>query len=465
MRFRDAAAVSIVAAPLLLIIAAPFLVRQRALGRVMKEPARLAAAVVKAVPAAERAWPGYRPLDQPVLFAYMDAHSLLIGAPRAPEGFSTSFRLPASALFGRRHFFPPFKFSMSFDLDGSTVTALRASYFQDPALQAGLFIHERFHHFQNDVFRRSGAKPYLVEDPLDVALACAENDGLAAWVETGDPEGVRDFAAARLRRRKLFPQSDAELEDERIEGTARFVESTAVEVSSGPAAARRWIADELRASSVLLAMGKARSYSVGGALCRWLDAEGVPSWRAAIAGGRAPSELVLERLALGEDEAARRVERLLTSPRCVAALMRARREIAALREYRAEELKEFALIPGRRLVLVSSATLASYSFDGPWVHFRDGSSMLNMSEWVVDRPEIRVRLGGGKTVFSRPGRAEFVVPPNSLVVLDGAPWTFKPGRRAFTTLSISSAPRVELSAGPGTLDDDGKYVRLSFGPK
>lgn len=466
MRAREAAAASIVAFPFLFVIVVPFVQRQCAARRAERSPSVLAAAVSEAVPAARRAWPGYDPLDQPVLFAYPGNRSLLIGAARPPEGFSRSFWVPGSALVSRRHLDPPFFFVMSFDLDGSTVTAIRASERSDPADSMRVFIHERFHRFQSEKggFVEESGAPYLVEEPEDVGLAGAENDGLAAWIEKGDQDGLRDFAAARTRRRRLFPAGAAEGDEERVEGTARFVEWAALEVSTGPAAMRRRIAGALRGQTALLAMGKPRAYSTGAALCRWLDAERVPGWREAVARGRAPSEIAVERLALGPDEVARRVRRLESSPAYAKASKKAAEDIAELDAYRAWSLKEYGALPGRRLVLTSSAAAASFSTERHWTTFRDGSTMMNVNEWVVDRPEIHARLGRGKTVVRRDGEAEFVVPPDSVVTLDGARWTPRPGRYPFRTLSISSAPRVELTAGPGALVDDGKTLRLSFGP-
>lgn len=427
------------------------------------KPQDLVNLILREAPACERAWPGYRPLFQPLLLAFEGRGSLLIGARTRPRGFLADTATQGAAAASFRPFQPAFDYVADFDLDGTTVTALRLSGRADASRAAGFFLHERFHGFQRQRFEKTPWEPYLVESAADVALAGLENRSLARWVTTGAPDAMRDFAALRARRRRLFPGSAAELAEERIEGTARYVELAGVAASSSPAAVRSELAAELNEPASEFALHKRRNYGVGAALCRWLDAEKVPAWRAEVEAGLAPSELVLRSLALDRGEAGARVARLTRLPGYAAAKRSAERGIADLRAARAGWRRHYDALPGLRLVLTSSAAAAS--FTGDWLDYPDRSSLLVASEWVVERPEIKVRLRDDKGVLRRMGRdgpeAEFVVPPGAVIGLDDMPWTPKPGRARFKTLTIKDA-RIALSAGPGVLVDDGKYLRLSF---
>src|SRR6185312_9891226 len=134
---------------------------------------------------------------------------------------------------GGRPFFysrSPYPLSMSFNKSftayGSTVTAVRGA--GGPVEDATYFLHEFFHAYQDERFVQPTQRKYPVEDPADIALADVERRSLRSWLERGDADAMRDFAAARARRRRLFPASVAELGEERIEGTAFFVEMAAL---------------------------------------------------------------------------------------------------------------------------------------------------------------------------------------------------------------------------------------------
>lgn len=424
----------------------------------------LARAIVLADHGAAKAWPGYDPLDQPLLVTLGPDGALLFGTSRLPPGFTRPSWADTQLAFTKRTFLPSTPFDSFYSLDGATVTAQDAGSVWDGKKMSLYFVHEVFHRYQARAFDEPQWRHYPVADPADVALADAEESSLAAWLERGDEDAMRDFAAVRAERRRRFPGSAVERGEERIEGTAQFVEWAALAVSSSPAAARERAVAKLRGGATIFNMAKWRHYAIGATLCRWLDQEKVPDWRRAVADGRAPSDLVLQRLALGDAEIKTRIARLTATPAYARALQGAKGAIALWDRLRKEALRQFAALPGRRLLLTGEA--AEAGFDGFWYDYPDDSSLLIANRWLVDRPKIRVRLGDDKGIMRRRAAgkptAEFVVPPDAAVTLNGARWDFHPGRCEFQTLSISSAPRVSLTAGPGVLDDDGRTVRLSF---
>lgn len=415
-----------------------------------------ARAVLAGAPAAARAWPGYEPLSQPLLIAFADG-ALAIGAARPPRGFRREPGFRSSVYASGRARASDLSYSGDERVDGAAFTAVRLRP-GGAAETAAFFLHERFHERQFAVFRRLDLRSYAVEEPEDAALAGLENARLADWLEDGGEEPLRDFAALRRRRRRLFPGTEAEEAGERVEGAATFVEWAAREASSGAASARGLLLRELRAPVSAAAMPRRRAYATGAALCRWLDGAGVLAWRARVEAGESPSALALERLAVGPDEEDRRVSRLARAPAFAAAVETARREIAGLRAARGERLRRYGSLPGRRLVLEGDAAAAAFS--GDWLDYPDGRSLMTVGEWTVRGPRVRARLSGGQDVLRRGDSAEFVVPPGAVVTLDGARWTFRPGRAAFRSLVISAPPSIALAAGPGALDDDGERVRL-----
>lgn len=420
----------------------------------LESTVRLAGALYEGERAVERAWPGYRPFSQPLLIAYQDGGAVLIRARTLPRGFLRARSVAATP----RRFDVRFSYVDAFNLDGTTVTALRVHYPFELWRQESTVLHERFHEHQRRAFHEKPHPRYSIEEPLDMTLAAVENRRLADWLDAGDPEAIRDFAAARLRRRRLFPGTAAEDWEERIEGTAQFVETAAFEASTGAVNAARYAARRLRARFDLESMRKSRAYEVGVALCRWLDAERVPDWRRRVEAGAAPADLVLERLSLAPDEESRRIKAAMRRPEFGRAERLARADIAWLRRYRDGERDVYAGIPGRSLVF-KEPMKGGFSAQ-EWLQYPNDESFLVVSELVQDRPGVHLRLGPNKAVWWRKNEFEFKLPVDARLILDGAPWKLKAGRTSFSSLKISTGS-IQASFGPGELRDDGRVVRLT----
>jgi len=424
----------------------------------------LVESIHKASRGASAAWPGYDPLGKPLLIVVSGWPSLLLGTTSYPPGFERVPWADDTVSASTRAFPPSFSYVRNVDIDGTKAAALFVDGPLDIDDWTAYFVHERFHNAQDEgrlfSFHRDWLR-YAVEDPRDVALAMLENRRLLAWVERGDSDAIRDFSALRDGRRRLFPGSMAEIHEERMEGTAEYVELAGAEAVEGSASARRKLAEKFRASFGAADLEKWRAYEVGAALCQWLEAEKEPGWREAVQSYWAPSELVRGRLSLTEEEITRRVDALTLLPEYAAAEEAARKDIAALRIKRARRLADFEALPGRHLHLAGDAAEAGHS--GPWLEYPDGTSLLSAVQWSSDSAGFRIRL---RDMLIRRGNrtAEFVLPPETIILLDGeraVPEPFR--RRRFSALSIS-APQIDLKTGPGRIYDDGKAFHLEFDP-
>jgi hypothetical protein len=175
---------------------------------------------------------------------------------------------------------------------------------------ARLAVHERFRAYQREAFSRvpaGGAYPALTGEA--VAWAALEQRALADALTRPEEayDLLRTFQAVRLYRYEAFGREAAavENEQERLEGTARYVELLClgherplVEVLSG----------ELYAELEPAAMEKDRYLSTGPAMDLALDEVGA-GWKARVEAGEAPADVLFSSLGpMGEGERTLRLE-------------------------------------------------------------------------------------------------------------------------------------------------------------
>lgn len=410
------------------------------------------------VSGAAAAWPGYDFLGKPFLAVFEDGSAVLIGHPAPPPSFQPRNYNGRTVYVADRGPDIGFNFKLNYDFGGAKITAVRQTK-EDGGI-ADLFrlaIHERFHDHQRSGRFTAGYRQYRVEEAQDVALAALEERTLASWLETGDAEAMRDFAALRLRRRALFPGTAAETGEENLEGTARFVDQAALSNMAGDAESRRTILEALRRPLVIGDMAKHRAYAVGATLGRFLETRSPGKWQAEVASGRRLSELALERLALGADEARARADRLISGsdfPRLVA---EAAKGIQELRDRRDAAMRRFESQPGTRIRL--SIPDADIYFSSQWWDYPDGSMLFySMDEWVADGEGVRVRLTD-VLMREKDDDRELVLPPGASLEVDGAPWAPAPGRRDFARL-VATAPGISIALESGFLEYDGVHLTL-----
>jgi hypothetical protein len=336
--------------------------------------------------------------------------------------------------------------------------AVRGSETRTPSSLVLLAVHEDFHGYQRGRFIQ-GYEPYEVEDPEDVALAGRENQALVRWLEKGDAETLRDFAAARMRRRKLLPGTTAETGEENLEGTARYVE-----LGSGEAlgeSSHEALIRALREPVQIEDMAKRRLYAVGAASCLYLESETPGSWQNRVETGERVSEMVLDRLGVSSKEADARVSRLTSGPEYAAMLSRAREGVSGLQARREETLRAFESSDGTKVRLTGGLS-RHFVDNGAWFRYRNGTLLHeHVIEWFGEGPGSRLKLFD-RMVLEADDGIEFYIDSAARIVIDGRDWSGE-GLIAFKTMSIS-APGAEIFLQGGSVEREGSGLSIAVDP-
>lgn len=409
-----------------------------------------------ALPASARAWPGYDFLGKPFLAVLKDGSAVLVGHTSPPPNFrpvNYKGRLVYVAANG-----PDigFSFKLDYDFAGQKITAVQSDSNSNASNLVRLAIHERFHDYQRGSSFKTHTGSYRVEEGEDLALAALENRALSDWLKTGAPDAMRDFAAVRMRRRALFPGTAAENGEENLEGTARYVDQEAYSAMESPATSRDGLVNALELPLKIDSLEKWRLYPVGAVLGRFLQQQTPGAWQADVAAGRGLSELVLNRLALGQTEADSRLIRLTSGSDYARLLAEGRLSVAAEQKRRQDALQRFNAQPGRRILLKASRAQGYFSSDG-WLSFPDGSMLFDpVSKYIGAGFELK-----GIMLLSTNTSLEFFLPPGGRMEIDGAAWTPGMGPRSFSRILVTGTG-VKIESGPGTLGDGGPALVIDI---
>lgn len=417
------------------------------------EKARLTLdALWPAVHAAQRAWPGYDVLGKPLLVSFSDGSALLVEHPSPPTEFRRITYRGMTAYVAERGPTINSSFRLDYDFGGAQVTAVREEPDLPPRQLILLAVHERFHSFQKGFNFMPNYRQYKVEEGEDVALAALENQTLATWLESNDMQALLDFSALRLRRRALFPGTAAETSEENLEGTALYVEEAAEKAVEGAAAARGTLLKKLRSRIAAKDMAKFRLYAVGAVLGLALESRAPGTWQAAVESGRSISEIFLDGLPLGKDEAAARMARLMANPEYASLLAAGRQDVENRQRRRKEFRLRYESQPGQRVELWNKGLNGGFEDDGDWFEYADGTRLHEHTiEWTGEGMAGRFQLTDMMVLDWYRGNdriLEFFAGPEAEILVDGRPW--KPGQsgRAFRSLSIlGRGVNLRLNAG------------------
>lgn len=170
--------------------------------------------------------------------------------------------------------------------------------------------HEVFHRFQLDNWNEQGGAQDTADYPLDethLALIMLETAALRAAVdarsEAARAEHTRLFIAVREERMGRYAEVELlDLPQEQIEGTARYVEHRIgsllgfqyvnLQTFTNPDALMAMPERGIRSHAAF-----DRFYGTGAALCRLLDVFAVSGWKARVARGLSPYQVLRDRLA------------------------------------------------------------------------------------------------------------------------------------------------------------------------
>ena len=181
-----------------------------------------------------------------------------------------------------------------------------------------LFIHEMFHRHQHAAFRGEGQIHDLEAYPLtaeNLALAALEDRALAEAVSTTDGSmreaAARRFAAIRMTRLKADGRIALDNDQERIEGTARYLEQRLAEADTRfrsyvPHYSTALYSDPFLppGMSVKMYYSFGRFYATGAAILRLLDLLEVTGVETAVEAGQSPVDVLIEHLGIREADVA-----------------------------------------------------------------------------------------------------------------------------------------------------------------
>ncbi|MXX48450.1 MAG: hypothetical protein F4Z38_09155 [Chloroflexi bacterium] len=195
---------------------------------------------------------------------------------------------------------------------------------------SGFVMHELFHHYQDGAWAQSAALDQNFESYAygadNLELAALEDRALRAAASAPDAksrlEAVRHFSAVRLMRAQLIPAILHDEHQERVEGTARYLERQLDlgfaedgshllrrELERVLADARLYGADR----GVRAYYAFSRHYETGAAIIRLLRLFGVSNFASQIEAGKSPARVLAEYLGITQVD----VERLVGEARAI----------------------------------------------------------------------------------------------------------------------------------------------------
>jgi hypothetical protein len=433
----------------------------------------------------EAIWPGFSLVEEPLLIHRPGGRSFLVAAPAAVPGDAVSRRslehLPRVIVIpaGEISVNPSVLFSRDVPVRGVTAFMIRHTDAMERLRFFRLLVHEVFHRHQHRHFAGERTQPlcrYPMEEQDLVAGALVEQRRLAeALTAAGDDDArrsLRRYVAYRLSR---YDTNAAGLDahtiedwEERLEGTARFVEERYV-----AAAGLLDAATTIRTLSATLRdlapqdLQKWRYYKTGAALLH-LAARLLPDepWSQRIDDGQAPFDVALD--AAGDGA----IAPVAPSPRTMDAARAVLGPALAAHLDREQALLEEWPRQGALHVVVTSGTAAAVTYSGRGVtfHLPDCSRFISQVTWFVDRDaglDVRDRsvlLDGarGRDAY----RLEFYgdLRGEGAMSLDGATPPGGPGEHRFTTSLGIRGDRWRLDhQGPGRIVLEPGLLRVDLG--
>ena len=201
-------------------------------------------------------------------------------------------------------------------VDSFVVVARKGDFVFDPAglRWSVLFVHELFHRYQFAAFRGVRGPQNLEGYPLtaeNLALAALEDRALTKAISTTDEDlratAARHFAAVRITRLTADQRIRLDNDQERFEGTARYLEHRLASVDApfrsvvGDYATSLFTDPNLPTGlTVKDYYSFSRFYASGAAILRLLDLLGVTGVEVAIEAGQSPAEVLVEHLAIAD---------------------------------------------------------------------------------------------------------------------------------------------------------------------
>jgi hypothetical protein len=452
------------AAGLLGTIAALFAACDRAYTDLEPNDAALLGNLTIAAKAAETSWPGYKPFSAPLMFVRSGTSAVLIEHPHPPSDFNRA-RFSGLKVFISRQ--PPeigSLFLRKYILNKVPITVIRYDDKQTPSVNIAVAIHEHFHDYQDSWRVISYDQNYGTKDAEDVAMATIEQECLAGTLESRRQSDLDCFLALRISRYGRFPVATLERDQERREGTARFVDYESRAAAYGLQEGLPDLIAHLRQPATVDQMGHSRSYFTGAALCYILAREAHGTWEKEIEGGQGPYDLVAKLHPMTDADARRITTSLMQSPRYTKALDAARRGLAAWQRRRRDAIARFMKTPGTHVRLMTGRMTNSgkldtyYSSSGEEFEVEVGKKLLeNADSYQSKAPGWDCDVRNRTVLFGED--AEFVVSSTAAMKLNGKAWRPVKNTTKFQTFELSE-PGAVLRISDGNVKFDGKLLEL-----
>lgn len=393
--------------------------------------------------AARGLWPGFDPRTMPVAI-FDGRQTWLFRHPSAPEGFEADPEHPGVGIFPGRH--PSVTANTSTSLGGiETAVLLLDSPRANRTAFAAVLIHESFHGFQrrrhptwtaNEVelftYPADDAEALAVRrletEALRRALGAASDAASACW--------TREALAARTRRFARLPPGAVAYERgiELLEGLAEYVEYRARNIPAPVGFPRaEYPADAVRQ----------RGYAVGLAFARLLD-RFAPAWRGDLE--RRDSTTLDSLLGVAVRGRADAAASCAFGAAAVEAARRdAVRDVAALRDQRAEMRRAFVARSGWTLVIEAEhPPLYPEGFDPLNVQRLSDGEVLH-TRWL--------KLGGRAGMVEVMGRAALTRAAGTHPIFEGV--------RSLTVAGLPGEPAVAEAEGRVTIVAEGVRASLA----
>ena len=433
----------------------------------------------------EEIWPGFSLVEEPLLIHRPGGRSFLVAAPATVDGVEVTrpslshlprvLEIPAEEISVN----PSVLFSRDVPIRGVTAFMIRHTDAMKPLRFFRLLVHEVFHRHQHRHFLGERTQPlcrYPMEDRDLVAGALVEQRRLATALTATDDDdarrSLRRYIGYRLSRYDTAAAGlDAHtIEDweERLEGTARFVEERYVAAADlvDAAAATRALAASLQ-DLPPKDLQKWRYYKTGAALLH-LAARLIPGdpWSQRVDDGQAPFDVAMGAGGSGPVAPAAPDPRVLDEARAVVTPALD----AQLETERA--LLEAWPDQGSLHVVVVAKTAAAVTYSGRGVtfHLPDCSRFISQVTWFVDRDaglDVRDRsvlLDGARGEDAY--RLEFHgdLATSGALRLDGADISGAPGEHRFSASLEIGGDRWRLDhRGAGSLVIHPGGLRVELG--
>ncbi|OGR65552.1 MAG: hypothetical protein A2X31_00220 [Elusimicrobia bacterium GWB2_63_22] len=412
-------------------------------------------------------WPGYDVFGQPVLLYEAGIRSFLIAHPNPPAGYAPLFAEPRP-VFVQQGQIPGFNFTFSFHfpLNGVDTFAYRYKAEGKPEQDVRTMVHERFHVFQQTGFKPARyARRDSEPDGEDLAMAALEQKTLKSALAAEGTEAaarfVRQFAAVREERYARFPDARLpESREERLEGMARYVDQALMlrdGLSPQPGGQAALLSMQLDWFPDVDKMEKSRYYATGAAQGLLLDRAGRSDWKALVAAGAFPYEVIRQAFPLTDPAAALAEARrehgyaalLATGLQKASAFQAAK--TAAIAAYEALPGIEWSVPTGRNMGF--SAASPDYQLSGtetllPEMYMIDAKTegyALNVTDRQAVLADMAVRFHA-----------------QAAVLLDGRAFTPADGVYSFETLTVTETGLDLRVSRPGTLTVTGRKAAVSL---